>query len=239
MNDFDKLRAIYEWLILTVRYDHTAADEVGTDWRFYDAWYPEGVFFCHAAVCDGIAKSFLILARIENIACVRVSGTSIGGVGHAWNKVCLDGAWYGIDATEGNLSVGKEEYLSYTAFLFTDAYKEQKYRFTIRPKTATPQEGINVYARMEFGEGLLRYDLYLNGIAELERLAAAMRRYTSDTDGYDGVTSHDYVIVEIAVAADSGLTLRAICQRMGVSYYVSLVANGDIQVYVFRLPLAA
>ena len=238
MNDFDKLRAIYEWLILTVRYDHTAADEVGTDWRFYDAWYPEGVFFCHAAVCDGIAKSFLILARIENIACVRISGTSIGGVGHAWNKVCLDGAWYGVDATEGNLSVGKEEYLSYTAFLFTDAYKEQKYRFTILPKTATPQDGINVYARMEFGEGLLRYDLYLNGIAELERLAAAMRRYTSDAGGYDGVTSHRYVTVEVAVADGSGVTPDLLCRKLGVSTYVSLTASDGISVYALRLPLA-
>ena len=239
MNDFDKLRAIYEWLILTVRYDHTAASEIGSDWRCYDSWYPEGVFFRHTAVCDGIAKSLLILARIENIACVRVSGQVKGGSGHAWNKVYYRGAWYGIDATHGNFSGDGGEYLTYTSFLFSDAYKAKTCDFTIDPKTATPEQGIgfDIYASTVYGTGAQACDLRINDMQELARLAAIVRAYTSEAARYDGVTSHDFATVEIMIDESSGITVGAVCSAFGVYRYFAEEGEGEIIAYVFLLPI--
>lgn len=239
MDDFDKLRAIYEWLILTVRYDH-AATGIDEDWRYYDAWYPEGVFFRHTAVCDGIAKSFLILARIENIACIRVSGQVRGGGGHAWNKVYLRGAWYGVDATHGNFSGGGAEYLTYTSFLFSDAYQSLTCDFTVDPATATPERGIGseVYARTVFVSDAGRCDLQIDSERELELLAATLKTARSEAGAYDGVTSHAYATVEVMIGAESGVTPEAVCRAFGTQRYFSETGEGGAAVYVFLIPLA-
>ena len=69
------------------------------------AFSVEGVLDNGAAVCEGISYAYMLFARIEGIECYQVIGKS-KGVNHAWNKVCLDGKWYGIDATWGNIYVG-------------------------------------------------------------------------------------------------------------------------------------
>ena len=125
MTDINKLRAIYEWLILNVTYDYEAASNEAisvNNWYLYDSWFAEGVFLNHKAVCDGFSKAFLILAQIENIPTIRIAGD-----GHAWNKVYLDGKWFGIDATHGNLNVnGSLEVVNYAQFLFTDSFKTNR-----------------------------------------------------------------------------------------------------------------
>lgn len=120
MTDLQKCRAIYEWIVLNVNYDHAALTltDNGENWQKIDAWYAEGVFNHHKAVCDGISKAFLIMAKIENIPTLRVVS-----VNHAWNKVYINGNWFGVDATHGDKSVGGQEVLSYDDFMFTDAFK--------------------------------------------------------------------------------------------------------------------
>ena len=46
MTDTEKMRAIYEWLILNVYYDNKAVStpEISANWRQYKSWYAEGVF---------------------------------------------------------------------------------------------------------------------------------------------------------------------------------------------------
>ena len=63
MSQIEKARAIYEYLIINVEYDNYAAEAVGSSWPYYDAWYAEGALLEGRAVCDGIAKAYLILAK--------------------------------------------------------------------------------------------------------------------------------------------------------------------------------
>jgi hypothetical protein len=120
MSDMEKIEAIYEWLILNVQYDNYAFDNYQETWWEYDAWFAEGVFNNGVAVCDGIAKAFSILAKIENIPVARVRGNN-----HAWNKVYIDGNWYGVDATHGDLGITDLDisFLTYSQFFFTDTQK--------------------------------------------------------------------------------------------------------------------
>ena len=112
MSDFDKAKAIYEWIILHVQYDNAvaypdlstqigqlAADKDKT--YLFDAFYLEGVIR-GSAVCDGISKAYSVMCAIEGIDCVRVTGDDGLGGGHAWNKVKISGKWYLSDATWGN-----------------------------------------------------------------------------------------------------------------------------------------
>jgi len=124
MTDIEKAKAIYDWLIYNVDYDYrvlTLTNDSNTTpyWPSYDSFYAEGVFNNGVAVCDGIAKSLLIMCKIENIPVVRTKGD-----GHGWNKIYINNTWYGIDATHGDVGNAEKTTIhTYSSFLFTDSYK--------------------------------------------------------------------------------------------------------------------
>lgn len=118
MSEYEKVHAIYDYIIYNVRYDHDCANakdkyenrfDLSEDEREflslnekmkYYGYYLEGIFLnkfykkdMHA-VCDGKSKAFVLMCGIEGITAVRISGeASSDGKnfgGHAWNKVLLD-----------------------------------------------------------------------------------------------------------------------------------------------------
>ena len=123
MTDIEKAYAIYSWLVCEVDYDYYAASNsfpYASSWPEYDSWYADGALISKEAVCDGISKAFVILAEIENIPAIRVTGNQ-----HAWNRVYIDGSWYGLDATHGGGGIQdtQQEIFSISQFLFTDTFK--------------------------------------------------------------------------------------------------------------------
>ena len=134
MSDVEKAKAIYEWLILNVTYDGELLQLVSKNKNVkeYNGFYLEGVFLDKKAVCEGIAKAFACLANIEGIPCVIVEGYQTNnpkGVGHAWNKININGNWYIIDATSGGIIVNEKfEILSYQYFLISENTMSLKYK---------------------------------------------------------------------------------------------------------------
>lgn len=101
MSDYEKLVAIYEYLVQYVSYDYDAyessADKKNT------CYYLEGVFESGRAVCDGKTKALVLMLGIEGVECLRDFGSSkTGGAGHAWNYVKIEDVWYLVDTTEGD-----------------------------------------------------------------------------------------------------------------------------------------
>lgn len=236
MDELTKLRAIYEWLVLNVAYDNAAADYAMADainWQEYDAWYAEGVFNNGKAVCDGLAKAFLILAKLENIPTIRVSGVSSGGVGHAWNKVYLNGEWYGVDTTHGSPSVGGNfEILTYTNFLFTDSFKQTE-GYTQTDYTDIVADAVfNIYDEVSYNHSG-EFDWIIDTNAEFVKLLQYVKNYQKT----DGVT---YYSVEVVLA--DGLTLQSLnsyASMYGVSInsYVPF-ENSTIGKIVYSLLIA-
>lgn len=113
--DYQKVVAIYDWLTNQTVYDYdiimfTEATGDGgiTTIGQYKDFYLEGVLYNlnnSVAVCDGIAKAFVLLCQIEGIdayKCNGIAGTSTDKTqwgNHAWNKVKVDGNWYVLDST--------------------------------------------------------------------------------------------------------------------------------------------
>ena len=134
MSDIEKAKAIYEWLILNVTYDDELLQLVSKNQNVkeYNGFYLEGVFLNKKAVCEGIAKALACLANIEGIPCVIVEGyqaNNPNGIGHAWNKININGKWYVIDATSGGIIVNnKYEILSYQYFLISENTMSLKYK---------------------------------------------------------------------------------------------------------------
>ncbi|MDE6398223.1 MAG: hypothetical protein K2L51_02785 [Clostridiales bacterium] len=100
---FERVHAIHDWLTYYVEYDFALAARGDAANGNDPAFGLEGALINRKAVCDGYAKAMRLLCGIEGIPCIRVTGTFTDddgqAVNHAWNKVCLDGVWYNVDAT--------------------------------------------------------------------------------------------------------------------------------------------
>lgn len=145
MSEYEKVHAIYDYIIYNVRYDHDCANaedkyvsgnlSLNEKMKYY-GYYLEGIFLdkfykkdMHA-VCDGKSKAFVLMCGIEGITAVRISGeASSDGKnfgGHAWNKVLLDlngtgdKEWYFVDTTWGDVGDDSKEFLSHVYFLLSD-----------------------------------------------------------------------------------------------------------------------
>ena len=110
MTDYEKVHTIYDWLGKNVIYDYNIVSEMAgiepsdaayNKFYSYDSFYLEGVLENGVAVCNGIAKTFVVLCGIEGITALKVNGQASGGA-HAWNKVLINGKWYIVDSTWSN-----------------------------------------------------------------------------------------------------------------------------------------
>ena len=113
-NEYETVKAVYDWLTRNVSYDHSLSEGC------YSAYNGLKKGNC---VCNGYASIFDRLCEAKMVPCHMVSGF-LGSERHAWNIVKIDGKWYCCDPTvdAGNVRDG----LSYDSFLCTFATRAYK-----------------------------------------------------------------------------------------------------------------
>lgn len=94
MSDYQKLKAIYNFLTCEITYDRKTGSGNFSNGISIQSYYLEGVFDNHCAVCDGKSKAYVLLAKMEGIDAVRVTDYKENKVGHAYNYVKLADQWY-------------------------------------------------------------------------------------------------------------------------------------------------
>ena len=179
MSDFDKIKAIHDWLVLNVQYDNQLYQKALTNFeelKDYNGFYLEGVFLDHVAVCDGISKAFAAMCNIEGIPCVYVDGKfkdSNSNIGHAWNKVYLEGKWYVVDVTnDGILYNGKCELLSYEYFLVSSSKFSNRFE-EYRHINLICDSDYDVFKKMSIYSNGYQYDCCIENKRELKEIIEA------------------------------------------------------------------
>jgi hypothetical protein len=182
MDVLQKLSAIYDYLCESVQYDHHLA-LAGQSHRTDAAHYPEGVLNGRFAVCDGIAKTAVILCRMEGIPCLMVEGKGERG-GHAWNAVQYEGQWYTFCATYGMMTAdetsglaqlfgGRVGWSSYRTFMAPLSYMDEQFPDQSCPDLAQEDRTVALdapMARPVHPDVALDFDV--ESIVELEMLFA-------------------------------------------------------------------
>lgn len=137
MTDLEKVVTIHDWLAMNICYDNDLLELAylqPSNLQSYKGFHLDGVFDDYRAVCEGISQALCVMCNIEGIRCVQVTGIQTSnpeGVGHAWNKVFLNGDWYVIDATSDNIILnGTSEVLSHAFCLISEATMHARYTET-------------------------------------------------------------------------------------------------------------
>lgn len=91
-SDYDKFKAVTNWIVSNVRYDEDNETKYQHDLT--------GVVLDGLAVCDGYAGTFYYMANTVGLNALFEDGiTNSNRIRHAWNLVQIDGTYYYVDPT--------------------------------------------------------------------------------------------------------------------------------------------
>lgn len=100
MSEYEKERAVHDYMIKNAEYDQEALKKDGKMSEGADT--PYGFLLHGYGICSGYTTTFQLFMDLLSIPCISIQASS-GIIGHeedhAWNMVKLDGTWYYVDVT--------------------------------------------------------------------------------------------------------------------------------------------
>ncbi|MDF2821224.1 MAG: copper amine oxidase-like protein [Clostridiales bacterium] len=116
MTDYEKEKAIHDYIVLTYEYDYDNYLNGTLPEDSYTVW---GLLKYKTGVCQAYAEAFNMFMNIMGIECHMISGVT-NGEGHVWNIVKIDGEYYQVDATWNDPVPDTKDFVRYNYFNITD-----------------------------------------------------------------------------------------------------------------------
>lgn len=125
MDDYDKIKAIHDYIIDHTKYDIERNNDESSKYLSYKAYGPliEGY-----ATCSGYTDAMALFLEKMKIKNFKVATELIQEdiSGHVWNAVLLDNKWLHLDLTwDDPVSESGKDYLQHKYFLITSADLEK------------------------------------------------------------------------------------------------------------------
>ena len=184
MDDFEKLKAIHDWMVNYAEYDSEGYSTGNIPETSYSA---EGFIDTRKAVCDGYAKVFAALAERVGFEVIRVTGVGFNGTGtesHAWNQVKLNGNWYNVDVTWDDpvvIGTSSGNNISYKYFLVPDnGFIDNHYAESFA-NTCTTAQPVERLVTIEKEKDLAEHPDYAFCTSESEMKSAMANFYENGT----------------------------------------------------------
>lgn len=105
--DYEKIKAVYEYIVFYVEYEFSDYDQTSY-----------GALVKQEAVCAGYARAMQYILNEMGISCTFITGTtSVFGSeeGHGWNLVLIEDEYYYVDVTWGDPNYSSDENASLLA----------------------------------------------------------------------------------------------------------------------------
>lgn len=123
MTDYEKEKAIHDYLILNYKYDSQNGTIPSTSHTI------EGFFNTGTGVCEAYANAFNLIGLLSGLDCAVQTG-KMGAVNHAWNIVKIQGNYYHIDVTSDDPIPDEAGRIMYSYFNLSDSEISKTHTWT-------------------------------------------------------------------------------------------------------------
>lgn len=122
MSDYEKELAIHDYIVTNCEYGYTDDNQE-------NAYTTYGALIDKKAVCNGYAEAMALLLTCVDIDNDIMTGTADGDL-HAWNRVCIDGEWYQLDATWDDPIPDRGDFAGHMYFNVPDDIMDDSHTWT-------------------------------------------------------------------------------------------------------------
>lgn len=145
MSELDKVKAIHDYLVLTVQYDyqHYLNNTIPQD-----SYGVYGALVNKNAVCDGYSKSMQLLLKKAGVQSIYVTGLA-DGENHSWNLVKVSGKYYNVDTTWDDPVPNKIGVVNYNYFLLSNKQLRNDHSWNENNYPIATSENYNYFHSME------------------------------------------------------------------------------------------
>jgi len=121
MSDFEKEKAIHDYIVLNSAYSTSITDS---------SYTIRNLIKNKTGVCEAYAYAFQLFCTFSGIECEIITGT-LNKENHGWNLVKLDGEYYHVDVTSDDPVPNKEGQVLYPYFNLTDAEMSKTHKWNV------------------------------------------------------------------------------------------------------------
>ncbi len=202
MSDYEKEKALHDYLVLKSVYDLKDGDYSHNIRNIIDA---------DRGVCDAYAYTFKMLCDFAGIPCKIVIG-SLENVAHAWNVVKIEDKWYYVDVTNDDSVPDIKGKVKYDFFNLTQSDLQAK--GYVWDTSKTPVCDSNKYNYFVYNNLLLKNMTDMKNLIE-KNVNSRKKTVIFRTEGF-AISNINQIKGYFNSAVVSGYTLEGVFGKEGV-----------------------